>query len=230
MARLIVPVAAGREIVAYGNSVGAYAALYFGGALNARILSIAPRNTIHPLISVNPAQTAPLFTHRERLEDGPLSTHVPLVLFDPHQPKDARLVRRWILPAYPDADLRPLTRTGHSVIAVLQAKGLLRGIAEAFFRGDPVPPIRMGKEGTPDWHFAEGHRLQSMGDPEGALVHYRAALDGERHKNLLLMLARCAAEVGDEATYAAANDELAAMKRDRRQKRQRSDVSGSVPG
>ncbi|MBU3031279.1 hypothetical protein [Paracoccus marinaquae] len=226
LARLILPIAAGREIVAYGNSAGAYAALYFGGALAARILAIAPRNDIHPLISVNPARTRRDFRHCARLEDGPLSPQAPMVLFDPHQPKDGRLVRQWIAPAYPAADLRALTHTGHSVIVVLHRRGLLAPLVEEVFRGRVPGEIALWEPGSPRWHFARGHRLREDGDLAGALACFRLALTAEPHKNTALAVIDCARRLGEDEVMAEARRQLEELKQAAR--RQRSSAGGEA--
>ncbi|MCJ8139404.1 hypothetical protein [Falsirhodobacter halotolerans] len=163
MADQIRPVAAGREIVAYGGSVGAYAAMYFGGILDARILALAPRNRLHPLCNAMPGR----LQHHEHLSEIPIYSHRPVVFFDPKQPKDARLVNRWVRAAYPDAHIR----VGHNVIGGLATSVHLGTIASGFFCGTVPPAIQIWDQTSPHWYAGESNRAEQKGDLETALNH-----------------------------------------------------------
>lgn len=216
LAETILPVAAGREIVVYGSSAGGYAGLYFGGALNARILAIAPRNDIHPLITVSEKLTREKFRHKPTLEEVPKSKHPPVVIFDPHQGKDSRLVYRWAAPAYPDAMLHPVFGTGHNVIAGLQGRGILGPMVKAFFLGMSPRPIRMWEEGTYFWHVHQAHEARQRGDARGALNHLMDAWKMESAINVLSSIARLAEGLGEQEIAAKALEEMNVIKHRRR--------------
>lgn len=209
---LILPIAYGREIIAYGSSAGAYAALYFAGVLGARVLAFAPRNDIHPVITTDPATTARDFTHKPSLNDGPLSPHTPLVVFDPYQPKDSRMVNNWLLSGYPNAELRQVIRAGHNVAGVLQEHGLLGKFAEQFFSGKIPGEIDVWEADSVNWHFTQAFRLKHQGDLDGALKHAKICQEKSPDKSILATIIAWAKELGDYATLAQAEIELAALK------------------
>lgn len=216
LAAQVLPVAAGREIVAYGNSAGAYAALYFGGALNARILAVAPRNDIHPLITVSQSATRDRFVHHADLTALPVSAHAPIVIFDPHQGKDSRLVYRWAVPAYPEAVLHPVFGAGHNVIGCLQGKRMLGHIVQSVFRGECPGEISVWEPGSHHWHVTEGYLARKRGDPRQAMEHLHAARKLGRSMNLMFDIIQCASELGDTETAAEAARELDLLKAERR--------------
>lgn len=218
LAAQILPVAAGRKIVAYGASAGAYAALYFGGALNARILAIAPRNDIHPLITVSAEKTRAEFKHREHLDDVPKTEHAPVILFDPHQKKDARLANRWAAAAYPGAELHPIFGTGHNVVGGLHSAGALKPLALDFFQGISPKLVMIWGEGSRNWHITQAHFAEKRGDDAVALDHLLSALGYEKSLNLLLDIIRVATRLDMPEIAAAADQDLRKVKAERRRK------------
>src|SRR5699024_9857742 len=74
-------IAAAYDVFAYGSSLGAYAALYFGGSVNARIIAAAPKNSAHPLVLQK--RFAELGFHHRELTEVQRADHAPLILFDP---------------------------------------------------------------------------------------------------------------------------------------------------
>lgn len=216
LAALILPVAAGRGIVAYGTSAGGYAALYFGGALDARIMAFSPRNDIHPLISVSEKLTREKFRHRPALDEVPKSRHRPVCLFDPHQSKDSRLVHQWAAVAYPDALLHPVFGTGHNTIGALQRRGVLSPMAKAFFNGVQPDPVQIWEEGSHFWHVSQAHDLKQKGHLQDALSHLLQAWTLESTTNVLIEVVRLAKQLGDTDTAAKATAEMNAIKHRRR--------------
>lgn len=213
---LILPIAGGREVIAYGGSAGGYAALYFGGALNARILAIAPRNDLHPLCSTIPGR----FKHLPNLEDVPTSSHQPVVFYDPKQPKDARLAHKWVRPAYPDADLRPVFGVGHNVIGGLSKANVLAPLATGFFKGIAPGPIQIWDRTSPHWHAGESYAAERRGDLQAALDHLVAAAAIEATMPVLQDVVRLANKVGDTSKAEDAARALCRMKNGRRAMKQ----------
>lgn len=141
----------GRDVITYGPSAGGYAALYFGGAVNARILAASPRNTYHPIRTNawkweeedKPTDPDGKFTHSARLKDLPRSSHAPTILYDPRDGRDSALVNRWALSAYPDAKLIHLPNSGHKSLDYLSKIGSLSYFLRSFVEQTPLDPERL---------------------------------------------------------------------------------------
>lgn len=221
MRKTILPVANGREIIAYGSSAGAYAALYFAGTLNARVLALAPRNDIHPIVAVDPALTDRDFVHTENLNDGPLSPYNPMIVFDPDQLKDAIMVSKWVLPAYSNAELRHVIRVGHNVSGFLQQQGRLGPLVEQFFSGEIPGDIDLWEENSGNWHFIRAFRLEQQGDLAGALKHAMISQRLTPHRKTLLFIIALAKTLGDKAIMIQAKTELNDLQRLNRKRKEK---------
>lgn len=156
LAQLLRPIIEGREVYTYGSSAGGYAALYYGGVLNARILAVSPRNTQHPLYRIPPGMREAArrlregFYHHLTLAEMPLSVHRPTILVDPRQRLDMKMLNEWVLPAYPQARITHVRNGGHEVLLRLSAAGVLQPVIEGFFRDDQLTiPAPLFPEGTP---------------------------------------------------------------------------------
>lgn len=67
----------GRDVVCYGSSLGAYAALYYGGSIDARIIAAAPMLPAWPPLK-RPKDAIPL--KHLPLNDVPRSRHEPVLI------------------------------------------------------------------------------------------------------------------------------------------------------
>ncbi|WP_147407664.1 alpha/beta fold hydrolase [Pseudooceanicola algae] len=157
----------GKDVVSYGSSAGGYAALYYGGAIDARILSACPRNSQHPL-HYRPATIKRLgaekinelkrgFYHTPDLKDCPISKFSPTIVYDERQPKDRKTVEKWVLPAYPDATLINIPNSGHKPLEMLKQAGSLTYLLNSFVAGESIENDRLRfPEGTLNRQLDDG--------------------------------------------------------------------------
>ncbi|MBE9604971.1 hypothetical protein IAI18_08840 [Acetobacteraceae bacterium H6797] len=124
----------------YGASMGAYAALFFASALDARALAISPRISIDPRF--RPTDDAHLpdiaVIHPPLPEVAqPKARHV--IVFDPHDKADLHYVQTEVKPAFPEAHLIEFPFSGHPSALALMETQQLKPLARAVFRDAPLP-------------------------------------------------------------------------------------------
>jgi len=147
----------GREVVCYGSSLGAYAALYYGGSLDARIVAAAPMLPAWKPLGLRPFADVEV-THQP-MADGPLSTSVPIVMYDPMIPNDLRIVKEMVQPAYPDARLVEVPFGGHTVLATLGKAQLLKDVIVSMIDDDVILNFERPGEGTATYHGEKARYL-----------------------------------------------------------------------
>ncbi|MBW7057324.1 hypothetical protein KY389_11570 [Paracoccus bogoriensis] len=190
----VFPVLEGRDVITYGPSAGGYAALYFGGAVDARILAASPRNTYHPIRTnawawedgEQPESSDGRFRHRARLKDLPRSSHAPTILYDPRDGRDSALVKRWALPAYPDAKLMHVPNSGHRSLDYLSRIGSLSYFVRSFVEQTPIDPERLlAPKGTIERALQDGATAYEAQDYDRAAVLLGADISELRTRGLL---------------------------------------------
>lgn len=170
----VAPVAQGRDVVCYGPSLGAYAAFYYGGSIDARIIGGAPMFPAWPRFA-NRAYADLEITHKD-LTEVPKSSKAPVVIYDPNAPRDQAMIDHMILPAYPELRLMRYADAGHTVLVTLQKTRQLKDVIMPLIVEDRVTEIRQLEEGTAEYHIAKGRRLR-LRSPVLAKAEYRKALD-----------------------------------------------------
>lgn len=169
------PYLTGRRVVCYGSSLGAYAALYYGGSINAEILAGAPMLPSWPSLG-NPRYKDFKLTHIP-MEDTPRTSHAPLILFDPLVEKDVKFLNETARLAYPDANYLEFPHAGHTVFATMdQAKMLTKNVLN-FFATGVLPEIVLPTESFPPWHISMGNQLFAKKEFEEAARHGLAAFE-----------------------------------------------------
>lgn len=169
----VAPAVEGRDVVCYGSSLGGYAALYYGGAVDAQIIAAAPKLPAWPPIA-SPGLAVPL-THQP-LHEASRSAKAPVVIYDPLVVHDRMTVERMVRPAYPCLRLVELPYFGHTVLAAIVAAGKLKGFMTALIRDDVLLPLDLPTETNPGWQFRKGQALMRS-DPQAALGHFRRFFD-----------------------------------------------------
>ena len=208
------PVTEGRRVVAYGSSLGAYAALYFGGAIGADIIAAAP--LLPPWPSLRNPRYAGFSLQHKPLPEATRSNGRVTVLFDPAQRPDKIFMDEAVRPAYPDADYIALPHAGHTVLKTLQRAGLLSDVMLPLLRGEPCPKVDLPTEGFEPWHLAMGGACLVAGEHLEAERHGRAALAQEVSGQAVSIVTRSLLKAGKGADLAAfLNQELSAAQRDR---------------
>lgn len=180
------PVVAGRDCLTYGASLGGYCALYYGGAIDARILAAAPMLPAWKPLKIR--RYADLAVTHLPLSEAPRARRAPVVIFDPERAPDQFLVTHMVQPAYPQARLVRIPFAGHTVLMTLAElrclKPLIKGIVERdeIIAFDPPSPRHSV------WHV-ENARKQMRADRDRAIRHLRASLAIKPTKQAFSMLA-----------------------------------------
>ncbi|GAA4910152.1 hypothetical protein GCM10025790_00070 [Nesterenkonia rhizosphaerae] len=159
-----------KRVFTYGASLGGYAAVYFGGVINAQIVAVSPHNSAHPLIRRNNFRHLP-FSHKE-IVDNPVSARPPIIIYDPKLPDDQSFIDELILPAYPHARLVQVPYASHNVLASLRLSGELSRFIKNILEKDEISPVRLRTEGNYIWHAQYGQDLSK---------HKGQVAEGERH-------------------------------------------------
>jgi len=184
----VMPIASNYDrVVTYGNSLGGYCALYYGGVIGAQIIAGAPKNSAHPLI--RRASLGDLaFTHRE-IADNPKSPLDPVILFDPRRSGDKLVIEKLVRPAYPNAKYIELPFAGHTVLQTMQHSGVLKQFMTELIENDVIGKIDLKTHGSSIWHREFGRSLVYAESWSEAEYHLRESLALEEHKYTLQFLA-----------------------------------------
>lgn len=195
----VAAICAGRDVVCYGSSLGGYAALYYAGAIGARVLAASPMLPAWPPLGRRPDMIPIL--HRP-LADVPRSPHSPILLYDPMVAADRRIIDEMIAPVYPDARHAELPFAGHTTLQTLNSAGILKNFVRAAIAEDRVLPLDFDRDRDPIYHFQKGRHLVAC-DPEAARRHFETSLTlaPSRHvaANLLGVLLRLDDRVAAQA-------------------------------
>ncbi|TQS72982.1 hypothetical protein ERN12_04190 [Rhodobacteraceae bacterium] len=193
----VLPIADRREIIAYGASAGAYAALYFGGKLNAKIIAFSPRHPVHPYLSGETQKSFDDLNHILDLKDAPLSKHKPIIVFDPFDKIDANFTNKWALPAYPDAHVYFAPNAGHGVVRRMKENGTLKPTITKMFEGIIPDAVTVWDETHHNHHYAKGFQAAQSGDDKRAADHFQTALTISEQLSTYYALTQCAQRLGD---------------------------------
>jgi hypothetical protein len=113
---LISPLVKGKKVFLYGSSLGAYASIYFAGAVNGTAIAAAPRNPYHPELRSHKINYDHLeFTHSclSKVEQ----TINPVYLFiDKYDVTDLYFYSTVIQPYYKNITLIDVDYAGHDVL------------------------------------------------------------------------------------------------------------------
>lgn len=125
--------------LAYGSSLGAYAALYFCAHGFDMVISSSPRVSAHPRFGSPHWQLRVPFQHERFVPEHPASSGA-VVFYDPHDAMDQRLVDEELRPAWPRARFLPVPYAGHPANQFLSEIGFISPFVQAVAAGKP-PPI-----------------------------------------------------------------------------------------
>lgn len=169
----VAPAVTGRDVVCYGPSLGAYAAFYYGGSVDARIIGGAPMFPAWPAFANRAYADLPI-THAD-LTEVPRSSKSPVAIFDPLMPADLRVVEQMLEPAYPDLRRVEYHGAGHTVLITLEQSKQLSPLLRSLIRDDKAIPIEPLRPGMPIYHLTQGRLLQRS-DPDGAVRELETSL------------------------------------------------------
>ncbi len=191
--RLAGPLAARyREVVALGQSLGAYCCLYYASWLpGCRILATAPRNPLHPKYAGKRYANHKLFIHEYEMPWNPDSS--PTIAYDPKNEEDGRYVEQSLAASFPQARILRYPYCGHSITRYLRDTGALKGATLGFFDGLPFPAFDKSARGSSAEYVRNLAKLNlRRGRVDRARSLARKALelggDVERTEELLLKI------------------------------------------
>lgn len=129
-----------RRIVAYGSSLGAYAALYFCRDIDCEVIASSPRVSAHPDYGAKAWQSKVEFRHQ------PFAAIVQprcraIVIFDPHEPQDRRYIEGEVLPQFPQAEVMRVPYSGHPSNHFLGEIGYIAPFVRAVVAGAARPML-----------------------------------------------------------------------------------------
>ncbi|QRM54084.1 hypothetical protein [Sinorhizobium sp. BG8] len=125
----------GKKVVSYGSSLGGYAALYFGGCLDAKIIAASPVNFVDKVILVKRWALVPM--RHSLISENPTSSKAPVIFYDPlDDERDRVYLAKRVLPAYPNAKVIPIPGGGHATFNELQKRGILKSTILSIVEGN----------------------------------------------------------------------------------------------
>jgi predicted Zn-dependent protease len=145
--------AQGRRVIAYGSSLGAYAALYYARPLDVQVVALSPRVSVHPVYGNETWQASAAFLH-EAMDDGTPARCAATIVYDPREPIDRRFIEEGLAPAFPRAAWMRLPFTGHPVTQFLADTHHLSRWIRALATG-AAPPVldrRAGRRLSATWY------------------------------------------------------------------------------
>ena len=160
------PYLCGKKTYSYGSSLGGYAALYFGGCIDAKIIASAPINHAHKSIS-DPEFKSLVYNHVD-IRENRLSKLSPIILFDPHQQLDVKFITQCVRPAYPDATYISYPFAGHTILETMKENGVLSKFVRGIFFDGSIENLGMKQDGCPIYHAEVGRKLRYEGDMASA--------------------------------------------------------------
>ncbi|MCQ4299671.1 hypothetical protein NAV11_07065 [Pseudomonas songnenensis] len=170
----VLPVTVGKRVFTYGSSLGAYAAVYYAGAVGATVIAAAPKNSAHPLLfSPRGRFSEELFKHEDLGSLG-LTKNPVFVMVDPMRKQDIFFVKAYVVSSYPEAKVLELPFSGHACLKYLLEIGKLKSLVLSIvYDGEfPEVPVNVTCFVTSIEKALHHHR---QGKPELALEYARTA-------------------------------------------------------
>lgn len=134
-----------KDKIAYGHSLGGYTSLYYASILNCRILSLAPRISVHPVYGSSNMIKRHNFEHK--LDHNYNDKIEPIIVYDPKNQMDSTYVQKALLTAYPNAVTIKLNYGGHGIARHLLRMGILKEFILTVIEGE-VPKYNRKLKGN----------------------------------------------------------------------------------
>ncbi|MBS1303851.1 hypothetical protein [Loktanella sp. SALINAS62] len=184
----------GRDVICYGSSLGGYAALYYGGQIDARIIAAAPMLPAWDGLAL-PAYKDVRVLHRH-LKRSRKSRHAPFVIYDPVQTRDVKFLNQTVRPAYRNVRELALPFTGHTVLVALSKMRLVKTLISGLIEDDRIPQFKLARNGNAAFHRERGKAL-AFSHPDFARREYERALELQPAKATLNNLFSLLIRIGD---------------------------------
>lgn len=137
----VAPVAARYpRVVAYGSSLGAYAALYFGRDLPWTVIASSPRVSVHPVFGAKAWQQRCDYRH-ERFVPQAAARCDAVIFYDPRDAIDRRYLDGEVLPQFPRAEVVRVPFAGHPANQFLGDIGYIAPYVRAVLAGSARPRL-----------------------------------------------------------------------------------------
>jgi poly-gamma-glutamate capsule biosynthesis protein CapA/YwtB (metallophosphatase superfamily)/lysophospholipase L1-like esterase len=162
-----------KEVYTYGSSLGAYAAIYFGGAVNANILALSPRIPAYPAIH---KLTGERFKNKgfrhEELGEKKKTDKVVYIFYDNNNYIDRYYIDVFLKPAYPAGIFLHVENAGHYTARALLLSGELKKVAQDFFYNKRIE-FTLKSDKILDWHIERTKKRIN----QGKLLHAQENID-----------------------------------------------------
>ncbi|MCR6098227.1 CapA family protein [Salipaludibacillus agaradhaerens] len=162
-----------KEVYTYGSSLGAYCAIYYGGAINANILAMSPRIPAHPVMNKLMGER---FRNRgfrhDELTNIKTSSNNVYIFYDKHNYFDSYYINFFLKLAYPNAHYFHIDHAGHYTARALLLSGELKNTALNFFYNQKLD-FKLNDDKILEWHMEKtAVRLE-----KGKLAHAQENLE-----------------------------------------------------
>lgn len=129
------------RVVAYGSSLGAYAALYFCCNQPWTVIASSPRVSVHPVFGTRVWQQRGEWRH-EQFAAGTPARCSAVIIYDPYDPIDRRYLNGEVLPQFPQAEVVRVPFAGHPANHFLADIGYIAPYVRALLAGTAPPPLQ----------------------------------------------------------------------------------------
>lgn len=124
-------------VVCYGSSLGGYCALYYGGAIDCKIIAASPKNSAHPSFKLKKYDSLH-FNHDFKM---PESKSKAFIIYDPKRGSDRSFIDELVRPVFKNAEYLDLPFAGHAVLHYIKDVGKLKSLILDITHNDEFPNI-----------------------------------------------------------------------------------------
>ncbi|MCK6425600.1 MAG: hypothetical protein L6Q75_10975 [Burkholderiaceae bacterium] len=128
------------RVLAYGSSLGAYAALYYAHDLDAEVIALSPRVSVHPVYGNKAWQERAAFLH-EPFEGQRAPQCRAVIAYDPYEAIDRRFIDACLRPHFQAARFLRVPFTGHPTTQFFSDIGHLAPWIRAVVADRPAPEL-----------------------------------------------------------------------------------------
>lgn len=188
-----------KEIFCYGSSLGGYAALYYGGVLDAQIIAAAPKNSAHPKTKKSKFKDTEWL--HEELDSIPVSTKSPIVIFDPFRDEEANYINKFVRRAYSEAEFVLLPFWGHTVLNTMKEGGQVSDFILNIISDNKIIDLELSKNASYIFNAEKANYLVKLGNIRQAIELYEASIAQRLHIDAVKGLLDCYKNVSDRKSF-----------------------------
>jgi hypothetical protein len=135
------------RVVAYGSSLGAYAALYYCRDQPWTVIASSPRVSVHPAFGDPVWQQRCEWQHERFDADAPARCHA-VIIYDPYDAIDRRYLQGEVLPQFAQAEVVRVPFAGHPANNFLADIGYIAPYVRAVLANTTPPPLHRRQSRT----------------------------------------------------------------------------------